>query len=82
MLASTAMVLALNWIHALGVHPEPTLASRAWFLFGQLSIGGLVFLAVARAIDVEELTLAWQTIIAKFERNLLPPPENRDAPIA
>ena len=80
--ASTAMVLALNWIKALGVHPEPTLASRAWFLFGQMTIGGLVFVAVARAISVDELTLAWQTIIAKFERNLIVPPENRDAPIA
>ncbi len=81
-LSSAAMVLALNWIQALGVHPEPTLASRAWFLFGQMTIGALVFVAVARALDVEELTLAWQTILAKFERNLIVPPENRDAPIA
>jgi hypothetical protein len=76
------MVLALLWIKALGVHPDPSFASRAWFLFGQLTIGGLVFLAVARVLDVEELTLVWQTILAKFERNLIVPPENRDAPIA
>ena len=29
-----------------GVTPEATLASRAWFLFGQIAIGGTVFVAV------------------------------------
>jgi len=81
-ISSLAMFAALHWIAALGVHPEPTLVSRAWYLFGQIAIGGLVFLAVARMLDVEELTLAWNTILAKFERNVLSPPENRDAPIA
>ncbi|MBV8283128.1 MAG: murein biosynthesis integral membrane protein MurJ, partial [Candidatus Eremiobacteraeota bacterium] len=33
--ASVAMFMALQWIGSLGVEPEPTLASRAWFLFGQ-----------------------------------------------
>jgi putative peptidoglycan lipid II flippase len=81
-LSSLAMLAALGWIGALGVTPEATLASRAWFLFGQMAIGGTVFVAVARMLGVEELDLAWRTIVAKFERNLVSPPENREAPIA
>jgi len=80
--SSFVMFMALNWIGALGVVPEPTLASRGWFLFGQIAIGALVFVAVARMLDVEELELARRTIVAKFERNLVSPPENREAPIA
>jgi putative peptidoglycan lipid II flippase len=80
--SSLAMLAALGWIGALGVTPEATLASRAWFLFGQIAIGGTVFVAVARMLGVEELNLAWRTIVAKFERNLVSPPENREAPIA
>jgi putative peptidoglycan lipid II flippase len=76
------MVLVLNWIASLGATPAPSLVSRAWFLFGQVAIGGLVFLAIARVLNVEELSLAWQAIYARFERNVIPPPENRDAPIA
>ncbi len=79
---SLAMLAALGWIGALGVTPEATLASRGWFLFGQIAIGGTVFVAVARMLGVEELDLAWRTIVAKFERNLVSPPENREAPIA
>ncbi len=81
-LSSFAMFAALQWINALGVTPEATLASRAWFLFGQIAIGGTIFVAVARLLGVEELELAWRTIVAKFERNLVSPPENREAPIA
>ncbi|MEO6836020.1 MAG: murein biosynthesis integral membrane protein MurJ [Candidatus Tumulicola sp.] len=81
-LSSFAMVAALLWIGALGVTPEATLASRAWFLFGQIAIGGTVFVAVARMLNVEELELARRTIVAKFERNLVSPPDNREAPIA
>ena len=80
--SSLAMVAALHWIGTLGVTPEPSLASRAWFLFGQLAIGGTVFLAAARMLNVEELELARRTIVAKFERNLVSPPDNREAPIA
>jgi putative peptidoglycan lipid II flippase len=80
--SSLAMVAALHWIGTLGVTPEATLASRAWFLFGQIAIGGTVFVAVARMLNVEELELARRTIVAKFERNLVSPPDNREAPIA
>lgn len=82
LVASLAMYAALHWVDALGVHTEPTLSSRAWYLFGQIAIGGAVFIAVSRAIGVEELDLAWRTIVAKFEKNVIAPPENRDAPIA
>ena len=80
--SAAAMVAALHWIQALGVTPETTLASRAWFLFGQVAIGGIVFVAAAKFIGVPELELAWTAIMAKFERNVISPPENRDAPIA
>ncbi|MBV8198256.1 MAG: murein biosynthesis integral membrane protein MurJ [Candidatus Eremiobacteraeota bacterium] len=82
LLSSIAMLLALGWIGALGVRPEASLASRAWFLFGQIAIGATVFIAAARVLGVEELELAWRTIVAKFERNLVSAPENREAPIA
>ncbi len=76
------MVATLHWIAALGVHPEPTLASRASYLFGQIAIGALAFIAAARVLDVEELMIAVRLIREKFERNLPSPPENREAPIA
>lgn len=79
---SVAMFAALNWIGSLGVTPEASLASRAWFLFGQIAIGAVTFIAVARMLDVEELQLAWRTIVAKFERNIASPPESRDVPIS
>jgi putative peptidoglycan lipid II flippase len=82
LVASVAMYAALHWIDALGVHPDVTLGSRAWYLFGQIAIGGAVFIAVSRALGVEELDLAWRTFIAKFEKHVITPPENRDAPIA
>ncbi len=81
-LASLAMYAALQWIRALGVHTDATLASRFWYLFGQIMIGSAVFIAVARLLNVEELELAWKTIVAKFEKHVLAPPENREAPIA
>lgn len=81
-LCSAIMVATLHWIAALGVHPEASLASRAWFLFGQIAIGGLAFIAAALVLSVEELTIAVRLIMQKFERNLPTPPENREAPIA
>ncbi|HLI97532.1 MAG TPA: murein biosynthesis integral membrane protein MurJ [Candidatus Baltobacteraceae bacterium] len=81
-LCSAIMIATLHWIAALGVHPEPTLASRASYLFGQIAIGALAFVAAARVLDVEELTIAVRLIREKFERNLPSPPENREAPIA
>jgi putative peptidoglycan lipid II flippase len=80
--SSGIMVATLHWIAALGVQPAPSFASRAWFLFGQIAIGSLAFIASALALNVEELRIAVQLIMQKFERNLPSPPENREAPIA
>lgn len=81
-IASCCMVGALHWIAALGVHPTQAFLSRAWFLFGQIAIGALVFLAVARLIDVKELALVVRLMLEKFERNVPSAPENQSAPIA
>lgn len=79
---SIVMFAALHWIGALGVTPQDTLISRAWYLFGDIAIGGLVFVAAARVLNVEELSMATQAIVAKFAGNFMSPPENRDVPIA
>jgi putative peptidoglycan lipid II flippase len=81
-LASLVMVSTLHWVASLGAVPADTFASRAWYLFGQLAIGSLVFVAVAQFIGVEELVIAVQLIVQKFERRLMSPPENREVPIA
>jgi putative peptidoglycan lipid II flippase len=80
--ASAVMVGTLHWIQALGVSPASSFTSRAWFLFGQIAIGGLVFIAVARILELEELPLIVRLIMQKFERNLPSAPDNRDVPIA
>lgn len=82
MVASAVMVGALHWIQALGVEPTHAFASRAWFLFGQVAIGALVFIAVARILELEELPLVVRLLLQKFERNVPSPPETRGAPIA
>ena len=80
--SSLAMVAALHWIGTLGVTPEASLASRAWFLFGQIAIGG-TFSSRSRGCSASKSSsLARRTIVAKFERNLMSPPDNREAPIA
>jgi putative peptidoglycan lipid II flippase len=80
--SSAIMVATLHWIAALGVHPEHSFISRAWFLFGQIAIGSLAFIAAARVLDVEELGFAVRLILQKFEKNVPSAPENREAPIA
>lgn len=80
--SASVMIAVLHWIAALGVHPSNSLASRASFLFGQIAIGFLSFLAMAMVLKVEELSIAVRLILQKFERNLPSPPENREAPIA
>jgi len=81
-IASVAMSGALLWIHSLAVEPQSSLLWRASFLFGELAVGGAVFIAMARILRLEELDLAWSAIMTKFERNLPSAPENRDVPIA
>lgn len=80
--SSAVMVGALHWIAALGVQPPESFVARAWFLFGQIAIGALAFVASALALDVEELHIAVRLIMQKFERNVPSAPENREVPIA
>jgi putative peptidoglycan lipid II flippase len=80
--ASAVMVGTLHWIQALGVQPAHSFASRAWFLFGQIAIGALVFVAIARILGVEELPFVVRLILEKFAKNIPSAPENREAPIA
>jgi len=81
LLCSAVMVATLHWIDALGVNP-PTMVARAWFLFGELSIAAAAFIAAARVVNVQELSLAFTLIVQKFVRALPSPPENRETPIA
>jgi putative peptidoglycan lipid II flippase len=76
------MVAALRWINTLGAIPPETFGERAWFLLGQLAIGGLVFLAATQIVGVEETGIALRLIVQKFERRLPTPPESREVPIA
>lgn len=79
---SLVMVIVLHWIASIGLHPQHSLLSRVWSLAAQIVIGGFVFIALARALNVQELSLAWKAMLARFERNVIPPPESREAPIA
>ena len=81
-LSSAVMVGTLHWIAALGVHPEATLLSRAWYLFGQLAIAALAFTGSALLLGVEELRICFDLLVQKFARNLPSAPENTGAPIA
>jgi putative peptidoglycan lipid II flippase len=82
MVCSTVMMSTLHWIAALGVHPQPDFASRAWYLVGQVAIGAFVFVGAARLAGVEELEIAVRLILQKFESRVPSPPESREVPIA
>jgi putative peptidoglycan lipid II flippase len=81
-LASLAMAGVLWWIGSLGVIPEPTLASRGWYLAGVLTIAAAVYLSTARALGVEELKLVVQMAVQKFERAAVSPPQDEGGPAA
>lgn len=76
------MVGALSWIASLGFVPAPTLAARACYLLAQLGIGAVIFFGSAALLRVEEMRIAAGMLVEKFERHVLSPPENREAPIA
>jgi putative peptidoglycan lipid II flippase len=80
--SSAVMVGALHWIAALGVQPPQSFVARAWYLFGQIGIGALAFIASALVLKVEELQIAVRLLMQKFERNVPSAPENREVPIA
>lgn len=79
---SLAMMLALQWIAALGTQVGPSFAARAWYLTGQLAIGSLVFVGAAWLLRVEELGIAARLILQKFEGRVPSPPESGEVPIA
>jgi putative peptidoglycan lipid II flippase len=81
-LCAGIMMSALVWINALGAHVEGDLASRAWYLIGELAIGAFVFVGAARLFGVEELGISMKMILQKFENRVPSPPENREAPFA
>lgn len=79
---SLVMGVVLDWVAWLGEMPHASPMTRAWFLLGEVSVGALVFFAVAKVLDVEELSMVWRAILARFARNAIPRPEGREAPIA
>jgi putative peptidoglycan lipid II flippase len=79
--ATLVMAGALQFILSLIAVPPRTWDGRAWLLFGELAIGALVFVAVARLLRVQELDLVVNLIVQKFERHLPSAPENRDVPV-
>jgi putative peptidoglycan lipid II flippase len=76
------MLASLHWIAALGASPDDSFAARGWYLLGQVAIGALVFAGAAKIARVEEIRIAWRMIMDKFERRVMSPSENREAPIA
>jgi len=82
LLCSAAMIAALRWIATFSVEPVRPFAVEALYLAGQLGIGALAFLAVARLLNLDEFALIVRLIVQKFERSIPSAPENRDAPIA
>jgi putative peptidoglycan lipid II flippase len=82
LLCSAAMVAALRWIATFTVEPGHPFGVEALYLAGQLFIGALAFIAVARLLNVDEYALIVRLIVQKFERSIPSAPESRDAPIA
>jgi putative peptidoglycan lipid II flippase len=80
--AGGAMVAALLWIESWGMRPTSSFPSQLSYLVGQLLIGALVYIAVARLIGLDEMSLAVRFIGDKFRTQQLSPPENRNVPIA
>jgi putative peptidoglycan lipid II flippase len=80
-LASLAMVGAVHWIDSLGFVPAANLGARAFYLAGNLIIAATVFLAVSRALGLEELTIVTQRLAQRLGRGNAIPPESEAAPI-
>ncbi|MBC5810488.1 MAG: murein biosynthesis integral membrane protein MurJ [Candidatus Eremiobacteraeota bacterium] len=81
-LCALATALALDWVASLHVHTDPSLASRAWYLTGQLFIAAMAFIGTAQLLGVEELRIAVQLIVAKFASRTPMAPVDAQAPIA
>ena len=81
LLAATIMAGQLWFVAQFISAPPGAFAQQAAFLFWQIAIGALVFVAAARLLHVEELDLVVRLILQKFERHLPSAPENRDVPL-
>jgi putative peptidoglycan lipid II flippase len=75
-MAGALYILSLGWVSA------TTFVSRAWYLAGLLAIGVAVFLGVARALGIEELTIAVRKVKEKFARSATTPSESASGPDA
>jgi len=64
--ASAAMAGGLYILSQAYVTYSATFASRAWFLTGLLAVGVTFYLAIARMLGVEELTIVTDTLVQKF----------------
>jgi putative peptidoglycan lipid II flippase len=71
---SVAMALALFVVQVYGSTPAPTLAARATILVEHLLFGAAMFLALARIVDSEELHLAFDLLLRRKTRELIPLP--------
>ena len=71
---SSAMAIALAVVQIYGSPPEPTLIARAAVLTEHLLFGAAMFLALARIVDSEELHLAFDLLLRRKTRELIPLP--------
>ncbi len=71
---SVSMALALVVVQLYGSPPAPTLVSRGTNLIEHVVFGTLLFLALARIVDSEELHLAIDLLLRRKTRELIPLP--------
>jgi hypothetical protein len=71
---SAAMGVALAVVQIYRVPPDPTFDARATNLSEHMIFGGVLFLALARIVDSEELDLAIDVLFRRKARELIPLP--------
>ncbi len=80
-ICSVVMVAIASWIGGL-VPAGEDFATRAFSLTVELGLAALVFLAVARLLGVEEVTIAVRMVLSTLRSRVPAPPENRETPVA
>jgi putative peptidoglycan lipid II flippase len=71
---SIVMAVALGVVQEFRAPPGPAFVARATNLVEHLVFGGLLFLALARIVDSEELDLAIDVVFRRTSRELIPLP--------
>jgi putative peptidoglycan lipid II flippase len=71
---SAAMGVALAVVQIYRVPPDPTFVARATNLSEHMIFGGVLFFALARIVDSEELDLAFDVLFRRKARELIPLP--------